>query len=409
MKGKNIRISFTGDLLAYHSLIKRSKNKSKYDFANVFEKVKCIFNDSDYVVGNLETPLAGKEAGYTLMDMLFNTPDQFANDAKDAGFSMFTTANNHCMDKGQRGLERTIDILDGIGIDHTGTFKNPQDQRYFIKEINGVKFGFISFTYGTNPNVNGYLIDENNDYLVNLTKKSDTPYNRPFLKQFLIDLIYKLPLSLQNKIHPLYPNHAYEDNVDEKEIAKAVNQNYISNLKELITQAKSESDITFVCLHSGGQFNSKLGAYTQYLIDEIRQLSVDAIIVNHPHCVLGSSYNANHFEAWSLGNFCFTPGEGYFIEGVYGEYGIVVHLEIDTTRKKIMDVFFNVIKNVKLSDGREQVIPVSTLYNNLLDNEIEKEHLKKDVCNVINRFLMTHMDEIEIKAEYRYKDYKNLI
>ena len=372
-----MRISFTGDLLAYRNLIKKSRTKQGYDFSKVFEKVHSIFAHSDYVVGNLETPLAGGKCGYTEMDMLFNT--------------------------GLDGLKRTIDVLDKLGVDHTGTFKSQTEPHFLVKEIKGVKIGFISLTYGTNPNVNGYALDSNSEYLVNLTKKSDEPYKRPFWKQKLIAIVYHLPLSVQNVIHPLYPNHGYDDNVNESEIGKEDSIRFVLKMKELIANTKKESDITVVCLHAGGQFNSEVGAYTKYLIKEIKSLSVDALIVNHPHCVLGSQFKENMFEAWSLGNFCFTPNEGYFIDGVYGEYGVIVHLEIDSVKKKIIDVLFSVVKNVRLEDGREQVIPITILYNEYMI-EKEKNLLKEDIRMVISRFLQKPIVSVAIKDEYNYND-----
>ena len=399
------RITFTGDLLAYKSLIKKSKKGKGYDFSSVFESATSLFEKSDYVVGNLETPLAGEKAGYTQMDMLFNTPDEFALNAHKAGFNMFTTANNHCMDKGEQGLIRTLDILDKYGIDHTGTFRSSSEKRFLIKRINGITFSFVSFTYGTNPNVNGYNVGKDNSFLVNITRQQGIPYKRPLIKQLLVNLLYRLPLSVQNAIHPLYPNHGYVDNVDREEITKEENKKYIAQLRKVIIEAKEASDIVVVCLHSGGQFNSEVGAYTKYLIEEIRSLSVDALIVNHPHCVLGSQFKENRFEAWSLGNFCFTPDEGYFIDGVYGEYGIVVHLEIDEKNKTIADVYFNVVKNIRLVDGREQVIPITILYNECFDKEQQKK-LMDDTRLVISRFLYKHLNSVVIKDEYKYTDFK---
>jgi len=379
------RITFTGDLLAYRSLIQKSNKGKGHDFSSVFADARSLFDESDYVVGNLETPLAGKGAGYTVMDMLFNTPDSFARDAKNAGFNMFTTANNHCMDKGEDGLKRTLDVLDEMGIDHTGTFRSNKEKRFIVKDINGIKFSFVSFTYGTNPNVNGYEINEGNDYLVNLIKHPDEVYKRPFIKQVIVNILYRLPLRVQNAIHPLYPAHGFDDNVPAKEIGNIQNKKYEDNFIEIIKAAKRESDIVIVCLHSGGQFNSKVGEYTNYLIDMVRKQSVDVLIVNHPHCVLGSKWDKNVFEAYALGNFCFTPEEGYFIDGVYGEYGVVLNLDYDTEEKKLIDVSFSVIKNVRSHDGKERVVPVSELYKELTSEG--QELLLRDVKQVICRFV----------------------
>lgn len=395
------RITFTGDLLAYKSLIKRSKKSKGYDFSYVFESAASLFDKSDYVVGNLETPLAGEKAGYTQMDMLFNTPDEFALNAHKAGFNMFTTANNHCMDKGEQGLIRTLDVLDNYGIGHTGTFRSPSERRFLIKRINGITFSFVSFTYGTNPNVNGYNVGKDNSYLVNITRQQEIPYKRPLIKQLLVNFLYRLPLSVQNAIHPLYPNHGYVDNVGREEIIKEENKKYIAQLRKVIIEAKETSDIVIVCLHSGGQFNSEIGEYTQYLIEEIKKTPADVLITNHPHCVLSSKWNRNNtFEAYSLGNFCFTPKEGYFIDGVYGEYGIVLHLDFEETSKSISSVSFSIIKNIKTQNGYDQVVPIHKIYEEC--SILERDALKADALRVTKRFLGREVNNIGIQQEYDY-------
>lgn len=394
-----IRLSFTGDLLAYHSFIKRSKKKDGYSFSRLFEYTKRLFKESDYVVGNLETPLAGKKAGYTITDMLFNTPDEFAVDANEAGFDMFTTANNHCLDKGVEGLIRTLSVLDFNHIEHTGTFRDKNERRYLLKEIKGVKFAFISFTYGTNPNVNGVELSEEDEFIVNLTKKPEKAYQRPIAKQLLLNILYRLPLKLQNKIHPVYPQHLYIDCVAPKEVENIENVAYLEKMKHVITSAKENADIVVFCLHSGGQFNNEVGDYTNFLIEKIKNLAVDVLIVNHPHCVLGSKWNNdNSFVAYSLGNFCFTPGEGYFIEGAYGEYGVVLHLDFDEKKKKLNNVSYNIVKNVLLSKHQVQVIPVDILSNKCDENM--RKILERDVSAVVNRFSGTTGDTYVIKDSF---------
>lgn len=399
----SVRISLTGDLLAYKSLLLRSRSGNVFDFSDVFSRAASLFQDSDYVVGNLETPLAGEKERFTQMDMSFNTPDQFVFDANRIGFDMFTTANNHCLDRGKLGLERTLAVLDSAGIDHTGTFSSINDSRFFVKEVKGIRFAFISYTYDTNPNVNGFEIGEDNRYLVNLTKSPGPPYKRKWFKSLLLNFFYMFPSSLQKKIHPLYPDHPYPDCVGEEEISSPRNESWIRDMKQTIADARKVSDVVIFCLHSGGQFNSTLGEYTNYLIKTIKDCNVSALIVNHPHCVLGSEWNKdNSFTAYSLGNFSFTPNEGYYIEGVLADYGIVLHLDFDRDRKQLEDVWFSVIKNIRTADGKERVVPVFDLYHDL-STEGEIKQLIKENSSVINRFLGTNK-EYGVRPFYRYSD-----
>ena len=63
---------------------------------------------------------------------------------------MLLTANNHILDNGVAGMKRTMQQLKAKGIDFLGTRENNSDPTYIIKEINGIKIGMISYTYGTN-------------------------------------------------------------------------------------------------------------------------------------------------------------------------------------------------------------------------------------------------------------------
>ena len=58
------------------------------------------------------------------------------------------------MDDHQSGLIRTLDVLDRDGLDHVGTYRTQAERDknsgILMKEINGVRIAFLSYTYGTN-------------------------------------------------------------------------------------------------------------------------------------------------------------------------------------------------------------------------------------------------------------------
>lgn len=65
----------------------------------------------------------------------------------DAGFDVFSLANNASMYMGLEGLLRTIDLLDGKGIAHCGGGRNlAEAQKPVIVERNGVRVAFVSVT-----------------------------------------------------------------------------------------------------------------------------------------------------------------------------------------------------------------------------------------------------------------------
>lgn len=68
-----IKISFTGDIMCEAIQINSHKVKDKYYFLEVFCDKKDYFNESDYVVANLETPIVdGSELEYCNNKLSFN-------------------------------------------------------------------------------------------------------------------------------------------------------------------------------------------------------------------------------------------------------------------------------------------------------------------------------------------------
>ncbi len=121
-----------------------------YSYQECFEGISTYIKDADFAVVNLETPLAGKPyTGYPS----FSAPESYADALKDAGFDLFLTANNHCLDKGSRGLLRTLEVLDQKNISRIGTYRDASERDSLlpmIKEINGFKVAFLNYTYATN-------------------------------------------------------------------------------------------------------------------------------------------------------------------------------------------------------------------------------------------------------------------
>lgn len=146
---------FFGDAMQHGAQFERAKSlgtaENPYNFDACFELVTPALKDADYSIVNLELPLGGgpNYSGYPM----FSAPDSYAIALKNAGFDMLLTANNHCLDRKDKGLRRTLDVLDSLKVDHIGTYRNAAEREKlvpFIKEINGMKVGFLNYTYGTN-------------------------------------------------------------------------------------------------------------------------------------------------------------------------------------------------------------------------------------------------------------------
>ncbi len=161
---QRITLLFVGDLMQHQAQIDAARTPDgSYDYSSCFSLVKEQISQADVAIGNLEVTFGGKPyRGYPA----FSAPDEYLQAIKDAGFDVLLTANNHCLDRGKKGLERTIRKLDSLGIPYAGTYTDAsqRQQRYplFI-EKKGFRIALLNYTYGTNgikatsPNVVNYI------------------------------------------------------------------------------------------------------------------------------------------------------------------------------------------------------------------------------------------------------------
>ncbi|MCL2100124.1 MAG: CapA family protein [Fibromonadales bacterium] len=148
-----LRLIFAGDLMGHLTQINAASREAGgkgYNYKPFFKYLKPYFSGADLAVINLEYALAGPPySGYPQ----FSSPDESVVAIQDAGFDVIATANNHSLDRGKQGLERTLRILDSLKLKHFGIYRDTaeKDTIYplFI-EKNGIKVAFLNYTYGTN-------------------------------------------------------------------------------------------------------------------------------------------------------------------------------------------------------------------------------------------------------------------
>lgn len=148
----SLSLLFIGDVMQHGPQIRSAYNpKTKlYEYDSCFKYLKEEMSDADITIANLEFTLAGKPfSGYPM----FSAPDETALALKNNGVDVLVTANNHTVDRGKKGMLRTLDMLDSLEIDHTGSFRNQaeKDTLYpLIIEKNGIRLALLNYTYGTN-------------------------------------------------------------------------------------------------------------------------------------------------------------------------------------------------------------------------------------------------------------------
>jgi poly-gamma-glutamate synthesis protein (capsule biosynthesis protein) len=142
----------TGDVLIHPALTEQAEEdgKGKRDYEPLLAGIKPVIEGADLAICHMEVPLAtadGPFAGYPL----FYAPPEVASAVAATGYDTCSTASNHTLDHGADGVRTTLDTLDAAKIGHTGSARTEQEAGTpLVREVNGVKVGQVSFTFGLN-------------------------------------------------------------------------------------------------------------------------------------------------------------------------------------------------------------------------------------------------------------------
>lgn len=149
---RSATIRSIGDFVIHEPIYKSAKQADgSYDFSSMLSYIKESMADADYTVANVDGPMGGAgKRGYRGYPQ-FNTPPHLMKNLKDIGVDMLTLANNHALDTYFDGLKAEIEACISIGMDYVGAARTQEeDDTPVIKEINGIKVGFLNYTQSTN-------------------------------------------------------------------------------------------------------------------------------------------------------------------------------------------------------------------------------------------------------------------
>ena len=144
-------VSASGDILMHKPLLDRALVNGggrRYDFTPFFREVRPFVADVDLGLCHAETPMGpGRPSTYPR----FKTPPALARSIRQTGWDACSTASNHTLDQGQKGIDSTVKSFDKREIEHTGSFRSRRDSRRpTIIRVHGVKVGFVAYTDATN-------------------------------------------------------------------------------------------------------------------------------------------------------------------------------------------------------------------------------------------------------------------
>lgn len=384
-----MRITFLGDAMMQPEQLHLYEKDGKYDFSECFSALEKYLKSSDYVVANLETPIADpSDCGFTNKMYEFNTPLEFASSLKNVGINLVTTANNHCLDRGLQGLFSTVENLEGIGLECIGT-RNRIGDSFIIKDIDGFKIGFLAFTYGTNAFANkNYLKEHEYQYV-------DMLQNQELSNQFDNDLLYSRKLKYKIIRGICRPLRLGQLDIAPYERHEKNRERLFYYKSQIEKCRRSGAEIIISLLHIGGQYNDAPSEYTKKMCSLSFDYGADIVVANHEHVIHGWKKDKRHFCEYSLGNLVAINGVIAEPFDKMAEYSMALNVDIDRDEIKYS---FYLCHSVLREDEKIICIPV---YDEWItaDNET-KTKLEMEVNSILRKLFKSNVQKYEILKEY---------
>lgn len=140
----SLDLTFTGDLMAHTSNFKME------DYTLIYKDIEYITRNDDLTFTNLETPVTVDQPYQNYPN--FNIQPPYVEAALDAGFDVFSLANNHTNDQFAEGIASTYDYFTSLEDDGTVTAacglkpEGTTDITWRLIEKNGFKVLFVAVT-----------------------------------------------------------------------------------------------------------------------------------------------------------------------------------------------------------------------------------------------------------------------
>ena len=368
------RITFAGDLILLEDQVNLGFTGDGYDFTDVFENAEPYISSADLAIGVFEGPMAGSDKGYSTgnyddgKELYLNFPDEFGEAVKNAGFDLVTTANNHMLDKGEEGALRTLDVLDDIGLDHTGSYRNQAEKdsgRVKIVEVQGIKFAVLSYTFGSNYTDREDLISGQYSYMTSIICGTEG------------EEFDQLKASVE----------------EDFKAAKAM-----------------DPDLIIVLPHVGTQFLNSPDETQEVWFNIFKENGADIILGDHPHVVEPATIETYEgrqvFTAYCPGNFANVYREHQ------GDTSMLVDVYIDRDSKAVIGGSVVPLYTYAPADGNYKAVPIYEIMNNPdVRSELTVDDMKRAATanEIVTRVVFGNPMDISSITERYYFDENGFI
>ena len=232
------------------------------------------FERADLIIANLECPLIDHPSPIAKTGPTFGAPPESINGIKAIGVDVLCLANNHILDHGAAGLEKTLSVCAEAGIQTVGAGENIfAARRILVKKVGTTRVGILA-------------VAEHEFSIASKTSYGANP----------IDLV---------------------------DIVRNINEN------------KSQFDYLLVLVHGSAEFHVPTPR-TREICRFFVEIGADAVIVQHPHCLGGyEEYRGAHIV---YGQGAFIMDEAIYRDMQSFHEGFLVDLSISEGGSSRMEI-----------------------------------------------------------------------
>lgn len=296
-----------GDCLIHRFVYSDASNgDGTYSFSKMFTEVESLIKNHDLAFYNQESVIGGKALVLSAYPR-FNSPEEIGDDMVNLGFNLVSLANNHTMDKGEKGVINSVNYWKTKpGVYYTGQALSDEDRENNIKvqEKNGIKYAFFAYTNVTN----GLLPPSGKDYLTNI-----------------------------------YSNEKVKNDIE---------------------KVRDKVDLIIVSMHWGEEYTTNPNATQKEIAKYLSDLGVNLIIGNHAHSLQPVEMIGDTLVFYALGNFISAQ------DTTDKQTGALVTLDINKKDGKIAfnNIKANLIYTYFKGSRNFKIYPYTKLNNSLLNN-----------------------------------------
>lgn len=355
-EAKKAKLTLVGDFLFESPFYKAIENG--YDKDRYFSLVKDYFKEDDLSIGNMEVVIGNDLLKPSGDGYSFCAPEYIGDLVNTLDLQVLSTANNHLFDRDIEGLNSTLDYFHNkTNIMTVGTYKTIEDRKKkYIKEINGIKFGFLAYTYGTNTHINDEYLDLVGEYKNPRTKTIDEKYKNILTKE--------------------------------------------------ITELRNNVDVLIVMMHWGDEFTFKQNNEQKELAKLLNSLGVDIVYGSHSHSIqpiemIGEEHKTLVY--YSLGNFVShdddiarTQAGQETFDNAY-QFGLLSTIELELVENKL--VFNNIDTDLIINYFNKDMSDFILIPYDQYTSEYETSHLRYNLG--LTKNFITDTYNTVISPEYR--------